>query len=167
MQKRSLERDLAIKENKKTYNGKPCKVCGSVEKHVSSYSCVQCNTKRNLHKLYDKELMAPYKKTNEQNNKKLKKWRNANPSKLEEQYQRKRLAKYNITQEKFDEMFSLQQGKCAICDDILGKKFTVDHNHDNEKVRGLLCYKCNCGIGFLNDSIDTLNLAIQYLKERN
>lgn len=51
----------AISEGKKIYNGIPCKKCGTTEKHVSSYSCVKCNTERNLHKLYDNDLMAKYR----------------------------------------------------------------------------------------------------------
>jgi 5-methylcytosine-specific restriction endonuclease McrA len=54
-------RQKAISESKKTYDGVPCKKCGSTLKHVSSYSCVDCNVKRNLHKLYDNELMSPYR----------------------------------------------------------------------------------------------------------
>lgn len=51
----------AISEGKKTYEGTPCKKCGSTQKHVSSYSCVTCNVKRNLYKLYDKNLMEKYR----------------------------------------------------------------------------------------------------------
>jgi hypothetical protein len=54
-------RQKAIKEGKKVYNGVPCKICNTTEKHVTSYSCVICNTKRNLHKLYDNELMSQYR----------------------------------------------------------------------------------------------------------
>ena len=58
-----INRQRAIEEGKKTYNGVACKKCGSTLKHVSSYSCVDCNIKRNLHKLYDEDLMAPYRTT--------------------------------------------------------------------------------------------------------
>jgi 5-methylcytosine-specific restriction endonuclease McrA len=51
----------AIADGKKIYDGIPCKTCGSTKKHVSSYSCVLCSTKRNLPKLYDNELMAKYR----------------------------------------------------------------------------------------------------------
>jgi len=54
-------RQQSILEGRKTYQGIACKKCGSQEKHVSSYSCVDCNIKRNLPKLYDKELMAKYR----------------------------------------------------------------------------------------------------------
>jgi hypothetical protein len=32
------------------------------------------------------------------------------------------------------------------------------------KVRGLLCQKCNSGIGYLNDDVAMLERAINYLK---
>lgn len=51
----------AIKEGNKIYNGVPCKHCGTTEKHVSSYSCVKCNIERNIHKLYDNDLMSQYR----------------------------------------------------------------------------------------------------------
>lgn len=54
-------RKQSIINGDKIYDGVPCKNCGSTKKHVSSYSCVDCNVKRNLHKLYDKNLMAQYR----------------------------------------------------------------------------------------------------------
>lgn len=54
-------RKKAILNGEKTYDGIPCKCCGSTKKHVSSYSCVECNIKRNLHKLYNNELMSKYR----------------------------------------------------------------------------------------------------------
>ena len=56
-----LNRQQAILNNEKTYEGVACKVCGSTKKYVSGYSCVCCNIKRNKHKLYDDELMAKYR----------------------------------------------------------------------------------------------------------
>ena len=57
----SINRKNAIDCGQKIYDGVPCKTCGSTKKHVSSYSCVNCNVKRNLPKLYDKELMSKYR----------------------------------------------------------------------------------------------------------
>jgi len=41
----------------------------------------------------------------------------------------------------------------------------VDHCHSTGKVRGLLCSNCNRGIGMLQERVDILQNAIDYLKE--
>lgn len=57
---------------------------------------------------------------------------------------------------------------CQICGIGIGHskdcKLAVDHNHKTNKIRGLLCNRCNRGIGFMRDSIDLLQKAIEYLK---
>lgn len=71
---------------------------------------------------------------------------------------------YGITISEYEEMYSLQDGRCKICNsDSNGKSLHVDHCHSTLKVRGLLCGKCNTGIGLLGDNIDTLLSAIKYL----
>ena len=72
----------------------------------------------------------------------------------------------------YSELLKTQFGKCAICgvDESdyrkeSGKKFAIDHDHKTLKVRGLLCCKCNRGIGYLQDSIKNLESAIKYLKQ--
>ena len=42
---------------------------------------------------------------------------------------------------------------------------SIDHNHVNNKVRGLLCSNCNCAIGLLGDSPVIINRALEYLQE--
>lgn len=74
---------------------------------------------------------------------------------------------YGITLEEYDLMFSNQGGRCAICmkhQDEFKKKLHVDHCHTTGKVRGLLCQKCNQGIGLFNDDKDLLIKASEYLK---
>ena len=66
-------------------------------------------------------------------------------------------------------LYEVQEGKCSICTvneiDILHKrkKLCVDHCHLTNKVRGLLCNRCNLILGLVKDSIDILNNAIIYL----
>ena len=73
---------------------------------------------------------------------------------------------FNITEEQYNELFDKQNGYCAICgthQKDLKTRLAVDHNHVTKKIRGLLCLKCNRGIGFLNDDIKILEKAITYL----
>lgn len=74
---------------------------------------------------------------------------------------------YGITLEHYKELLAKQNGKCAICKmpeaDELYRRLAVDHCHDTLKVRGLLCHRCNRGIGMFKNSVDNLRSAIVYL----
>jgi Recombination endonuclease VII len=79
------------------------------------------------------------------------------------------MASYGITPLEYEAMFKKQKGQCAICGSTdpgqRTKRFLcVDHNHKTGKVRGLLCHRCNRGLGLLGDSIKVLTKASKYLK---
>lgn len=73
--------------------------------------------------------------------------------------------RYGITVEEYDRLLVLQEGVCAICKRPCpsGKRLAVDHSHETGEVRGLLCRKCNRGIGLFHDSLDLLKSALTYL----
>jgi hypothetical protein len=75
---------------------------------------------------------------------------------------------YGISLDSFNELLEIQNGKCAICRQPESKKqrLSVDHDHNTGEVRGLLCFACNAGIGFLQDSSKVLQKAAKYLKEK-
>lgn len=81
--------------------------------------------------------------------------------------------KYDITLNQYDAMFDEQNGVCAICGKPETKKYhgvlsrlSVDHNHDNKVVRGLLCQKCNAVLGFVNEDITILLEMIKYINKK-
>jgi hypothetical protein len=74
-----------------------------------------------------------------------------------------RYAKYGITKELFDEMFEDQNGKCLICTTELQNEIHIDHDHKTGDVRGILCGKCNKGLGLFDDDVNYLTNAIKYL----
>lgn len=108
-------------------------------------------------------------------NKKDKKYRLDNPEKFKRKYRKHSLKKkYGITIEDKERMLKNQGYKCAICCEELflfgdlkdkNKIARVDHNHDTGEVRGLLCDKCNRGLGFFRDNEEYLINAASYLKE--
>lgn len=82
-------------------------------------------------------------------------------------------AQYGITALEYQFLISSQNNCCAICGtDCPGftrnskrrKTFAVDHCHKTGVLRGLLCNKCNLGLGNFNDDIERLEAAVAYLK---
>lgn len=81
---------------------------------------------------------------------------------------------YGITLNDYHEMFKEQEGVCAICGEPqieqnrggrIVTALSVDHNHDNGKVRGLLCMSCNLGLGSFKDNKMNLLKAAIYLEK--
>lgn len=91
------------------------------------------------------------------------------PEQKEKNRDRQYKYRYGISLEDYRNMYREQGGMCPICmkiKPISGKyKMHVDHCHETNKVRGLLCSACNTNLGKFNDSIDMLERAIYYLKE--
>lgn len=74
--------------------------------------------------------------------------------------------KYNISIEDYNALLDKQKHCCAICNrnKPTGKNWHIDHCHTTGKVRGLLCSKCNQGLGLFDDKQENLMKAIQYIK---
>lgn len=77
-----------------------------------------------------------------------------------------RLKSTGFTPEEFQEKLSNQGNVCAICGtDNPGKlDFCADHCHSTGQKRGVICRKCNAGLGHFNDNIESLKAAIEYLE---
>lgn len=77
--------------------------------------------------------------------------------------------KFGITPEIYDTILANQNGVCAICSKSCtsGKLLAVDHDHNTGKVRGLLCMKCNTGLGKFLDSPELLRKSANYLESNN
>jgi hypothetical protein len=79
----------------------------------------------------------------------------------EEESHRKRLSKYGLTAAEFEALVAMQDGRCAICKRELA--LDIDHDHDTNEVRGLLCRSCNRGIRLLGDTAEGIRAALDYL----
>jgi len=75
-------------------------------------------------------------------------------------------SKYGINIEIFNKMLEKHNFKCKICgkEHSEEKPLHIDHCHKTKKIRGLLCNKCNTGLGFFQDNTNLMKKAIKYLK---
>lgn len=71
-------------------------------------------------------------------------------------------SEYGLSEDKYNEMFSNQEGCCAICGNYMESPH-IDHDHTTGKVRGLLCQGCNLGLGLFLDNPTFLRKAATYI----
>ncbi len=186
-----ITRKQAVQEGLRYYfTGVPCKNNHVSKRIVQNGTCYECAMIRN--KVYadknagkfdeykkewyikNKEYIKLYgKKYREENKEKIKK-RNSDyieRSKVRiSQYRRK--TKYGLSEEDYQQLLEDCKGVCSICHqqetikNAQGeiKKLAIDHCHMTNKVRGLLCDRCNVGLGCFKDSIKFLQNAINYLE---
>ena len=80
--------------------------------------------------------------------------------------------KYGLTVEAYATLLASQGGVCATCKGTEThvhksgkvKDLAVDHDHATGRVRGLLCFNCNQGIGRLKDDPALLRACADYLE---
>jgi len=72
----------------------------------------------------------------------------ATDPKVAEAMRRTRLRrKYGLSLEDYDAMVARQDGLCPLCRRMPKERLCVDHCHDTQMLRLLLCHGCNRGLG--------------------
>lgn len=90
--------------------------------------------------------------------------------KLSENRQFAHVKKYGLSKEDYTKLLEAQNGRCKICGieaSLLKAKLHIDHNHETNRVRGLLCRACNHGVGNFREDVALLSKAITYILENN
>jgi hypothetical protein len=156
---------------------KKCANCGlekdlkefSKDKHQKdgyTYSCKDCRNKK-----YNEWAKNNKDKVREKN---AKRWESRKSYyQSEEGIKSSRRAHlkrmFGMTLEEYNVKLEEQNGVCDICSEpeksVRNNFLCVDHSHDNDNIRGLLCTNCNRAIGLLKDNIEILENAIKYLKK--
>ena|ERR1700730_4342225 len=78
---------------------------------------------------------------------------------------RRRLKRqYGISLEEYERLLALQNGACAICRRKSKRMLCVDHCHKTGRVRGLLCVRCNTGLGLYKDDPSLMRRGADYLE---
>lgn len=70
-----------------------------------------------------------------------------------------------LTLLEYNEMKQAQKSLCLICKKLESGKqqLNVDHCHKTGRIRGLICHKCNKGLGCFNEDKNILLEAVRYL----
>lgn len=160
---------------------KACSKCGESKPLSSFYAnrkaadghrgdCKSCVLKSRRERYEnDGETLRQRSNSYKSNNpEKIAAWRAANPDKVKTYGRRSLLRAYGLTEDDFAAMLDAQEGKCAICGTsepggAANDTWKVDHDHATGHVRGLLCHRCNLGLGYFRDNPESLEAAIAYL----
>ena len=70
--------------------------------------------------------------------------------------------RYGLTEAERDQLIASQGGVCCIC--LAAPATQVDHCHETGRVRGVLCFNCNSGLGLLRDDPEAMDRAADYLE---
>lgn len=77
----------------------------------------------------------------------------------------KRDRRFGLSPGQYTQMLAAQGGVCALCGGVdPGRALAVDHCHETDTVRGLLCMNCNTALGKLGDTAEALQRAVDYLR---
>lgn len=104
-----------------------------------------------------------------------KKYNERDPDRFREKnINRVRKYKYGISSGEVEQMYKDQNGLCKICNIEMDTAITnynsktrqvIDHCHSTNKVRGLLCTRCNQALGLFRDDPEILRQAILYVTD--
>jgi hypothetical protein len=104
------------------------------------------------------------------------KYREKHPERAVLKDRRKQLRSHGLSVEQYEQMMVAQNGVCAICrrpertprkrgvSGVL-RALSVDHDHETDEVRGLLCHNCNLMLGYGDDDPARLRAGADYLEK--
>lgn len=76
--------------------------------------------------------------------------------------------RYGLSYDEYNALLEKTGGKCPICNVIFGKgnkRACVDHCHKTNKIRGIICSRCNKALGEFNDNSELITKAAEWLKK--
>lgn len=75
---------------------------------------------------------------------------------------------FGITVEEYKAILDKQDNKCALCDKdfegLASRLIHLDHCHTTNRIRGILCMKCNVALGMLGDNEESFIKVLAYLR---
>jgi hypothetical protein len=151
-----------------------CKICASAHRRqkyrdeMSFRESAKEDARKYYHENRERCLLRNKEWVKRNREKALQYWKNVYMNNKPKRRNRVLQELYGITLVDYNELFILQNGRCAICgihQVELTRALHVDHNHDTGEIRGLLCSNCNTGMGMFSDDVNMLQRVIAYLEK--
>jgi hypothetical protein len=150
-----------------------------IHKYQKKYRNEHKEARKEYHKKYRKKnlsLLTEKKKEYYLKNRSdiISKKRIYNKEHTKERREKTIIKNFGINNEQYNNLLYKQNNLCAIClnpekgiDPRTNRNFNlaIDHDHIDGGIRGLLCSKCNRGLGSFKDNINLLKRAIGYLED--
>lgn len=130
---------------------KICNIC-NIEKDINSFewqkdrpnprkTCKLCRSRNIKHSEKSKQNKKDYKKRYRESGKAAIVWERH---------------KYGISKE------DISYRECLLCGST--SNLHIDHCHEKNKFRGLLCGNCNTALGMFKDNVEVMRKAIKYIE---
>lgn len=72
---------------------------------------------------------------------------------------------YGMSAVDYRAMYDIQHGRCAACE-TPHDQLAIDHCHDTQRIRGLLCNRCNVALGLIREDIKAARGLTVYIERR-
>ena len=144
-----------------------CSIC-KIKKNSADFSLKNNGCLSSFCKSCSREYQKNYREKNKDILKEKKKNYHSQTKDYRRWYTLK--VRYGITKDDYNKILHSQNGKCAICENTKSghrntDEMVVDHCHKTNKVRGLLCNRCNTLLGLIEDNPNFINNVSNYLNK--
>lgn len=119
------------------------------------FKCKSCNSVSAVD--WQRENSDKYKEYWESRDKKKR-------DRYSEEWFKYKAGRYKCSVDELKSMVDESGEVCAICGEFTTVYLAIDHCHETGKIRGLLCTRCNTGLGLFKEDTDRLKSAILYLE---
>lgn len=138
-----------------------CGVCGEMKvERRGRLVCMACNRRYAA----EAHRRGSYRRPRETHKASNSKWRlTVRESVLTNSQLSKTKHLYGIEEATYVSLKQSQDNRCAVCRKCFQDEILIDHDHDTRAIRGLLCRKCNFGLGLFGDDPEILMAAAAYL----
>lgn len=137
-----------------------------MKESTKTYHCWRCKERKTLEEFYKDSTRATgisscCKSCKSGYNAELNK---RNPELYKERHKYYQVKyKYGLSKEEYNLLLKKYSNKCANKNCSSRLRLYVDHCHDSNRIRGILCSKCNFALGHVDDKIEMLEGLIEYL----